>query len=142
MVGWPTSYIQAQCTGLHRELTRAIVHIVSLVNIKHYLCKLALRGHLNTDDQVKDWTLMRRIEHWWTSEGLNSITALHCLTRRLLYVFLHSQSFASPHMKLLLGSFCSPTMLSHFTCFFCCFFKIFFRCPTSYERAQNTRLHR
>ena len=56
LVGWPPSYIQEQCTGLNRELTREILHIASLVNIKHNLCKSALRGYINTDEQARDRT--------------------------------------------------------------------------------------
>ena len=52
----PTSYERAQNTRLHRYLTRAILHIASLLaahTLNTYnLWKLTLRGHLNTDVQA------------------------------------------------------------------------------------------
>ena len=49
LVRYPTSYVQAKFTRLHRLLTREILHIASL-------WKLALRGHLNTDAQARNRT--------------------------------------------------------------------------------------
>ena len=52
----PTSYERAQNTRLHRQLTRAVLHIASLAahtTLNTYnLWKLTLRGHLNTDVQA------------------------------------------------------------------------------------------